>query len=186
MKYIMEFSAALFIAANSLMAWAYSPNYYGNYPYTEGWRYPSSYSDGCPQGSGQTFRKSSPPRTMAKTARPPYPKRPQYSGKKPVEQQYANLIVMFTKEDCPYCRYMMPIMKQVENKLGSKDIKFLYIDIAKNPQYPSQYGFSTVPQIVYFRDGKKLAAHGSADKTMTAAQVKEKIGTFFGDILFEN
>lgn len=181
----MQLSVALSIAANSLVAWTYYPNYYGNYRYNEGRHYPSSYSDGCQQGTGQTFRESAPPQTTTKTTRPQHPKQPQYSGKQPFEQQYANLIVMFTKENCPYCVYMKPIMKQVEKKFG-KDIKFLYIDIAQNPQYPSEYGFSTVPQIVYFKDGKKLTAHGSGDKTMTAAQVEEKIETFFDDILFEN
>lgn len=183
MKKIMGVCIGLSIAANSLMAWAY-PDSYGSYPYSGSRHYPSSYSDGCPQDSGQMFRKSTPPQTMPTATRTPYQEQPQSSGKS-LEQQYDNLIVMFTKDQCGFCRYMMPIMKQVEMKFG-KDIKFLYVDIAQNPQYPSQYGFSTVPHIVYFKDGKKLDAHGSGNKTMTAAQVEDKIGSFFGDDLPKN
>jgi len=93
---------------------------------------------------------------------------------KPLEQQYDNLIIMFTRDQCPYCEYMKPIMKEVESKYGNV-IKFLYVDVAANPQYASQYGFKTVPHIAYFKDGELLHAHGSGDKTMTAEQVEENI-----------
>lgn len=91
-----------------------------------------------------------------------------------LEDQYENLIVMFTKENCGYCRYMKPIMEEIKNRHGDK-VEILFVDIDNYPQYPNQYGFTTVPQIYYFKNGKQLDAHGSEDKTVTIEQIEEKI-----------
>lgn len=102
-----------------------------------------------------------------------------------LEQQYPNLVVMFTKNSCPFCQYMYPIMKQAEKEYGDR-IKFLFVNVDEQPQYASQYGFSTVPQIVYFKDGQRLDMHGSGNKTMTVEDVENKIANYFKDVLSED
>ena len=75
---------------------------------------------------------------------------------------------------------MKPIIEQAERKYGN-DIKFLYIDIEQNPEAPAQYGFKTVPHIVYFKDGEQLDSHGSDNKTMTLGQVEQRIRNLFNE-----
>jgi len=149
MKNISKIIIAFCALSNFLMAQGYYPANY-NTSYTN-WNYRPSY---CPQAREQTYRSP----IIAQ----------------PFEKQHKKLVIMFTREDCGFCRYMKPIMQQVQKKFG-KDIKFLYIDVAQNPGLASQYNFSTVPHIVYFKNGKQLDAHGSGDKTMTRQQVEEKI-----------
>ncbi|HXW52798.1 MAG TPA: thioredoxin family protein [Myxococcota bacterium] len=186
MRTTMRVCTSLCVGFVALSAFGYYPGYdgYYPYPYSQAWPYQDSYSGSCPYQSSPV-EKVSPPRAMPTKMASPQPAKQLYPKKRPsqrgtFEQRYPNLIVMFTKEQCPYCQYMMPIMKKMAMKFG-KDIKFLFVDTEKNPQYPAQYGFSTVPQIMYFKNGEKLGAHGSADKTMTKEQVEEKIRNFFKD-----
>lgn len=95
-------------------------------------------------------------------------------GEGNIEDKYENLIVMFTKDGCPYCDYMKPIMQQAEQMFGDK-ITFLFLDVKNDPSLAAKYNFSTVPHIVYFKSGVELEAHGSGDKTMTLEDIKEKI-----------
>ena len=95
-----------------------------------------------------------------------------------LEQKHPKLIIMFTGKNCPYCDYMKPIMQAAEGQYGNA-VKFLYIDVSVYPQYPNQYGFQTVPQIMYFKGGKRLEVHGSDNKNMTLNQVLAKIGKYF-------
>lgn len=142
-------------------------NYYGfnsnyqNYSYG-GWQYPSYYS-GC---TAQPVKKA-PPRTMRTRV------------SQTLEAQYDNLVVMFTKNQCPYCDYLAPIMNQAAAKF-KKNIKFLMVDIDQYPQYPAQYGFNTVPQVIYFKNGQRLDIHGSDNYNMTLKRVQQKIINYFG------
>jgi thiol-disulfide isomerase/thioredoxin len=187
MKKILGMCIALSIATSSLMADydAYSIPFLPAraYVYAGGWQFPSSYPGSCPVFSPPSMPVAAPQPSgcpLAPNAQPPQNMGQPQAGAQSLEQQHANLIVMFTKNQCGYCTYMKPIMQEVEMKFG-KNIKFLYIDVDQNPQYAAQYGFSTVPHIVYFKDGQQLGAHGSDDKQMTAEQVGEKISGFFGD-----
>ncbi len=95
-----------------------------------------------------------------------------------LEKENPQLIIMFTGQNCPYCDYMKPIMEAAKRRFGTK-VKFLTIDVSVYPQYPNQYGFQTVPQIMYFEGGKRLEVHGSDNKNMTLNQVLAKISKHF-------
>lgn len=194
MKKIMGACFALFIAANSAMAWGdYGyPYSYGGYSYPGSYQYPSSsFGQGYDSTYYDQFSKPSKP-TMP---RMPFQKTTKMSepvqqpskvyepipdSTKPLEQQYSKLIVIFSKSACGYCQYMKPIMEQAEMKYG-KDIKFVHVDVDTNSAAAGQYGFRTVPFIVYFKDGNRLDAHGSDDKKMTIERVQEKIENYFRD-----
>lgn len=208
MKKLMTVFISFSITTTSLIAWEYyGPSNYGGYysnnpysynngqypySYPNNEQYPYSYSENgqysyndnrqYPYSEQNTAQTNS---SQTNANRPSQDQDRSPKTAKSLEQQHTNLIVMFTKDKCPYCDYMKPIMKKVEDKFG-KDIDFLFVDIAQNPQYATQYGFSTVPHIVYFKDGKELDAHGSGNKTMTVTQVEEKIKTYFGDDLAKN
>lgn len=172
----MRLTVSIFIvfslAAGSLMAnWVF-PETYEIKGRSNG-QYEPENVDGIKHYGDKGFDKFTPEQGEQQFSKHPHAQQLDLSAK-PLEQQYPKLIVMFSKERCPYCVYMKPIMEQVERSYGD-DIKFLYVDITENPQYPSQYGFSTVPHIVYFKNGKQLDAHGSGDKTMTVDQVIGRI-----------
>lgn len=154
---------SLFLLVSSSLLGQYS--YYKSNPYNN-WQYQSSYSGGC-YNQGQMNRS---PLTKAR-------RQPQVSAQT-LEQKYPNLVVMFTSDQCPYCDFMKPIMQKVENHYGD-EITFLYINVTQSPEYPAQYGFSTVPQIMYFKNGKKLAVHGSDNYKMTAARVERVLRNIF-------
>jgi thiol-disulfide isomerase/thioredoxin len=138
----------------------YTQPSYSNYSYGTSWQYPSSYNytQGCPTTSYQGNQTRSEPQQISNAP----------------EKQYSDLIIMFTKDNCPYCVYMKPIMQEAQAKFGN-NIKFLFLDITQNPHYAAQYGFSTVPHVVYFKNGQQLDAHGSGNKTMTIQQVEQRI-----------
>lgn len=188
MKKLFGAWLVLLFVVNTLGAWTYYGYDFGGY-YPGTWHYPSSY-EGYPDWSGQP-RPTQPtqPTQPVTPTKPSYPVQKQPTTTQPmksqnIEDQFPNLIVMFTKDACPYCQYMKPIMNQVEQKFG-KGIKFLYVDITQYPNTPAQYGFSTVPQIMYFKNGKRLETHGSGDKTMTVEQVEAKIKQHFSEAAAE-
>lgn len=157
----------------SSLAFSYGNYSYGNYPYDNYYYGDYSY-DGSSQYPSYSYGYKPSSRPVVKTPVKPIARVAPGS----LEQQHKNLVVMFTMKPCPYCDYLKPIINQAEMKFG-KNIKFLYVDIKQFPQYPNQYGFSTVPQIYYFKNGKKIHVHDSGNKTMTIDQVVNKIKTYF-------
>ncbi len=186
------------IILTSISAWSECPGGSGSFGYYQRYQpYCRHYGSGCghnfynyPYAWGYHRPKAEPKPVVPETQQPRRPEnvpeqtRLQEMGKN-LEQQHKNVIVMFTKDACPYCQYMKPIMQRAEQKYGDS-VKFIFADINANPQYVSQYGFSTVPHIAYFKNGKKLHAHGSGDKTMTLEQVEHNIKLFYGDNVANN
>jgi thiol-disulfide isomerase/thioredoxin len=105
-------------------------------------------------------------------------RQPMSQNKPQVSEQSDNLIIFFTGDNCPYCDYMKPIMQQAQQSYNN-DVEFKIINVTQNPQYATKYGFSTVPQIFYFKNNKKLGVHGSDNKTMTVDKVIANIRSFF-------
>lgn len=200
MKKIISALVLVSMAASSLMAWDVNADKNERDKILKGWQYPGNWKD-IPKDQGPGPGPSPAQPAQASSGDGPTPAQPtptcpsggcpalaqsmqaspgggpqSASVSSPVEAE--DVIVMFTKEACPYCQYMKPIMEEVEKKFGKKfghAIRFIYADIDVYPHYPNDYGFSTVPHIAYFKKGKQVDSHGSNDKTVTAEQVEERI-----------
>lgn len=164
------------LAAHTIMGSGFFYGGYGSNPY-QGFQFPDFGNDEDGQGQmpGQPTQQQ-----------PQQPEQPKPEPQKPqtFEQQFPRLILIFTKDECGYCRYMKPIMERMAAKFGegtTMNITFKIVDVGENPQYAKQYGFETVPQIIYFKEGQPLEMHGSGNKTMTDAQVEAKINAHFGE-----
>lgn len=75
---------------------------------------------------------------------------------------------------------MLPVMSQIQREYGNK-INIIFIEISRNQTfYKTEYGFRTVPTIIYFKDGKEMARHGSNNKTVTVTFIKNNIAAIWG------
>ncbi len=70
------------------------------------------------------------------------------NGDKPV-------LIDFSAEWCQPCKMMPPILKQVSQQLGDK-LRILKVDVDKNQSIARQWGISSVPTIMIFKQGKQV------------------------------
>lgn len=84
-----------------------------------------------------------------------------------------NVIVYFYTSSCPYCNYMQPIINRLKTKLGN-NIKYMAVNIESNKStFKKAFGFSTVPTIIYFKDGRQKESHGSQSRNMTTQKMAQ-------------
>lgn len=84
-------------------------------------------------------------------------------------------VVLFYKPSCPYCVYLDGKFRTLAQQ-NKQNAQFIMIDIQQKDQlYKSNYGFSTVPTVVYFKNGKQVASHGSDNKTVTVANMQKNV-----------
>lgn len=176
----MKVSIVMVVASFSL-TFAFAQSYYGNSYGMGDNQYPSynyggygSYGMSTNQYSYGGCPMAQPQQKYMPQAMKPAPK----ASSMRLEQKYPKLVIMFTGNNCPYCDYMKPVMQQAQARFP-KDVTFLTINTSQYTQYPSQYGFSFIPHIMYFKNGKTMETHGSDEKRMTASQVLQKVQKHF-------
>ncbi len=95
------------------------------------------------------------------------------------EVKAGNVIVYFYTPTCPFCHYMTPIINTIQSKLDSS-VRLIKIDISSNKEgYKKAFGFSTVPTVVYYKDGNKVSSHGSDNRGMTAPKMASRINSTY-------
>lgn len=90
------------------------------------------------------------------------------------------VIVQFMKPSCPYSVYLNPLFNSMKKKTEKLPITWLLVDITGKEQYKNQYRFSTVPTVIYFKNGKEVYRHGSNDKRFTMNDFASSISRAFG------
>lgn len=84
-------------------------------------------------------------------------------------------VVLFYKPSCPFCVYLDAKFKALASQ-NINNAQFIMIDIQQKDQiYKASYGFSTVPTVAYFKDGKQITSHGSVNKTITVQTMQQKV-----------
>jgi thioredoxin 1 len=69
-----------------------------------------------------------------------------------VLDQKGVVLVDFYAEWCGPCKMTAPILDQLSDE--KKDIKFVKVDVDKNPDLASQYSVFSIPTFVVVKDGK--------------------------------
>lgn len=79
----------------------------------------------------------------------------QDSFKKEVLEYKGNVFVDFYAEWCGPCRMTGPIINELAEEI--KDMRFVKIDVDKNPELASTYSVSSIPTFIILKDGKQIA-----------------------------
>lgn len=69
---------------------------------------------------------------------------------------------------CGPCRNVAPIVDELAEKYEGK-VAFYKLNIDENQETPSNYGVTSIPTILFFKNGEELS-----DKRITGAESKEK------------
>ena len=74
---------------------------------------------------------------------------------KEVHDHKGLVFVDFHAEWCGPCKITSPIIKEISEEI--KDIKFVEVDVDKNPDLASQYSVFSIPTFVILKDGKPIS-----------------------------
>ena len=76
-------------------------------------------------------------------------------------------VIDFGAEWCAPCKKLHPIMAEIASEYGSK-IKVGYVDVGITPQIAQRYAVMSVPQLIFFKEGKPM-------ETVVGLNSKQKI-----------
>lgn len=65
------------------------------------------------------------------------------------------VFVDFFASWCPHCKALSPVLEKVSNEI--KDVKFVKIDIEKNPRSASLFDVESIPTLNIFKNGSLIA-----------------------------
>ncbi len=85
------------------------------------------------------------------------------------------VVVDFWAPWCGPCKMVGPVMEELDKQYGGK-IKFVKVDVDKNPQLSSKYSISSIPTIMIFK--KEIVEDkivGFAPKKVLEAKVKKYV-----------
>ena len=80
------------------------------------------------------------------------------------------VLVDYWAEWCAPCRMIGQLLGEIAGRYANK-LKIVKIDIDDNPQFPSKYGFTSIPTLMLFKDG-------AVEGTTTGAISKSKLTSF--------
>ena len=63
------------------------------------------------------------------------------------------MVVDFYAQWCGPCRKLSPVMEQLQSEFGTQ-VKFVKIDADKNLNCAKQYGVSSLPTVLIFKNGE--------------------------------
>ena len=83
------------------------------------------------------------------------------------------VVVDFWAQWCGPCRKLMPLMEQIQNELQD-EAKIYKIDADKNINSAKEYGISSLPTVLIFKDGEvKEIMAGMMQKNAIISNIKK-------------
>ena len=65
------------------------------------------------------------------------------------------IVIDFSAEWCGSCKAVSRVINELSEEY--KDIKFLKVDIAKDASYTQKYNITSLPTILFIKQGKEIA-----------------------------
>jgi len=87
------------------------------------------------------------------------------------------VVVDFFAEWCMPCLMLSPVIEELAEEM--KDIKFVKINVDDNKEIASKYGVSSIPCLIYFKDGEEISRTVG---NQTAEDIEEKIKGLVDDL----
>lgn len=94
---------------------------------------------------------------------------------KDVLDQKGIVFIDFYADWCAPCRVTSPIIEELSNEFTN--IKFLKVDVDKNPELAQQYSVFSIPTFMIFKDGKVVSQFvGAMGKEGFINEIKKVVG----------
>jgi thioredoxin len=82
-------------------------------------------------------------------------------------------VVDFYAQWCGPCRKLAPVLEQLQNEFGSQ-VNFVKIDTDKNINCAKEYGVSSLPSLLFFKNGEvQEMMAGLTTKTAIISNIKK-------------
>ena len=92
-----------------------------------------------------------------------------------VIEQSGVIVVDFWAQWCGPCRKLTPMLEQIQNEFIN-EIKIVKIDADKNINSAKEYGVSSLPSVLIFKDGElKEIMAGMMQKSAIISNIKKYI-----------
>lgn len=93
--------------------------------------------------------------------------------KQNVLEQNGVIVVDFWAQWCGPCRKLTPLLEQIQNEFKD-EIKIFKIDADKNINTSKEYGISSLPSVLIFKDGEvKEIMAGMMQKSAIISNIKK-------------
>lgn len=87
------------------------------------------------------------------------------------------VIVDFWAEWCPPCKMLSPILDRVAEKYSGR-LKVVKCNIEENQDIANQYAISSIPNLVFFRDGQVIdQSVGYAGEAQLADKIEDVLSS---------
>jgi len=87
-------------------------------------------------------------------------------------------VLMFVSNNCPYCKQMEKLLKQIEKNYINKGIEFYVLNISTVPEIAQKYNIMSTP-LTYFMHGKTVVGKelGAVSKRTVELELEELLKT---------
>ena len=85
------------------------------------------------------------------------------------------VLVDFYTDQCSPCRIVSPLIEEIENERGGS-LKVVKIDAAAEPEFTASFRITSVPTLLLFRGGQRIAQ-------LTGARGKRELQRWIDDSL---